>query len=59
MNELKAVMCSLDLEEVSLVLESKNSQGSQNNKLNDSKTSVVTLSDMTIIDGKPWSSLKV
>ena len=52
MEPLQAVMCSVGFENIA-------NRSSGGKPLTDSKSSVVTLSDITVIDGRPWSKLKI
>ena len=51
MNELKPIMTTIEFEAPSRISGGK--------PLNDNKSSVVTLSDITVLDGRPWANLKV
>ena len=52
MDPLQPVMCSIGFEDLV-------GRASGGKPPTDSKSSVVTLSDITVIDGRPWSKLKI
>ena len=51
MNELKPIMTTIEFEAPSRLSGGK--------PQNDNKSSVVTLSDITFLDGRPWANLKI